>query len=187
MRSAVFDIEEAEQAADRWGFNCGPAAICAVTGLTPEKVRPHLIDFESRGHMNPSMMLTAMTTMGLRPHLMWSCAADITEPPEDARYPDRLGVVRVQWAGRWTGEGVPVRVRYRHTHWIAVRGVDAFGWPQEVFDINAIGVGGWLSFGRWFRDLVPWLLQEAGAKWSGVWWPTHCYCICGDAVPCILR
>ena len=47
--SKIWTCEEADAMADEWGFNCGPAAICAVTGLSPEQLRPNLVDFESKG------------------------------------------------------------------------------------------------------------------------------------------
>ncbi|MCC7374296.1 MAG: hypothetical protein IT581_06555 [Verrucomicrobiales bacterium] len=59
-----------------------------------------------------------------------------------------------------------MRARYRHTHWVAVDGV-------EVFDINAICAGGWLPMAEWLDGLVPWLLRECGPGNSGGHWVTH--------------
>ena len=77
-----------------------------------------------------------------------------------------LGLVRIQWGGRWTNPGVPMRVRYRHTHWVAVGN-------GEVFDINAICVGGWMPWDEWQDELVPWLMREGVPGHNGTWWPTH--------------
>lgn len=35
-----FAIEEARSAGDTWKFNCGPGALCAVTGMKPGEIRP---------------------------------------------------------------------------------------------------------------------------------------------------
>src|ERR1039458_9904066 len=36
-----FTLADAVRAGDEWGFNCGPAAIAAMNGLTIEELRPH--------------------------------------------------------------------------------------------------------------------------------------------------
>lgn len=48
-----FGVDEAQAASDEWGFNCGPAALCAVLGLTPAELRPHLGDFERKRYTKP--------------------------------------------------------------------------------------------------------------------------------------
>jgi hypothetical protein len=62
-----------------------------------------------------------------------------------------------------------MRARYRHTHWVASRSTVGF----EIFDINAICVGGWLSLQEWEFQLVPWLLRQTQPKASGDWHLTH--------------
>jgi hypothetical protein len=84
--------------------------------------------------------------------------------------------VRVQWGGPWTKPGVPMRVRYRQTHWVGVRerGVAKFpGFRREVFDINAMFVGGWIPYDEWAGRLVPWLIEKCVPHADGQWWPTH--------------
>ena len=84
------------------------------------------------------------------------------------------GLVRVQWGGPWTKPGVPMRVRYRHTHWIAVR---EDGNIQSVFDINSMGFGdgdpGWCSADGWASNIAPYILNGCEPKADGSWWPTH--------------
>jgi hypothetical protein len=132
--AAKFTMGDAEDAFDAWHFNCGPAAVCAVAGLTPTEVRPHLRDFEQRGFTNPTLTWAILGTLGIKGKRI--------EPGFCSLYAQRdqtLGLMRVQWGGPWTAEGVPVQARYRHTHWVAwcvLRRV------RFVFDINCIQVGG---------------------------------------------
>ena len=157
--TVFFSSDEADAAGDEWGFNCGPCSICVVAGLTPAELRPHLqthFNWDAKRYTNPTMMLEVLKYLGVkwqkRPDLLW---------------PD-FGLVRVQWAGPWTKPGVPIRARYRHTHWVAscVRGKR----PDGVFDVNAMK---WIGFEDWAATLVPWLLRECEPKASGEWWVTH--------------
>lgn len=159
-----FSLDDAQRAADAWGFNCGPAALCAVLGLTPDELRPHMGNFEQKGYTNPTLMQEVLQRLGARHEVVWRSDA-ATE-----LYVPRLrhGLMRVQWGGPWTRPGVPLRARYRHTHWVAV----AEPW---IFDVNAMCVGGWLPLDEWALQLVPWLLRQACPKGDGTWWPTHAW------------
>jgi len=157
-------IEEAS----KWGFNCGPGALCAVTGKTPSEIRPHMNGFEEKGYTNPTLMKQALASLDLPYSRVFECKGAKTA--EGWTYPN-FGLVRIQWAGPWTAPGVPVRVRYRHTHWIATRNPR----DREVFDVNAVCAGGWIPFREWSRELVPWLLEKCVPKANGNWWPTHCW------------
>lgn len=148
----VFNVDEAQAAADAWNFNCGPGALCAVLNVGPETIRPHLCGFEKKGYTNPLLMFEILKGLGLK----W----------ENLKTLPDFGLVRVQWDGPWCDPGRPLKARYRHTHWIAVCG-------QEIFDINATCAGGWLSYHEWDTQLIPWLLKEVEPKASGRWWPTH--------------
>ncbi len=164
---AVFTLEEAQAAGDEWGFNCGPGALCAVLGMRPTELRPHLLDFEQKRYTNPALMFAVLDGLGVRYRRHYR--GDSPPPSGLNPYP-RFGLVRVQWAGRWTDPGVPMRVRYRKTHWIAARG-DSAG--REIFDVNAMCVGGWISWAEWSEKLVPWLMRECVPGGDGRWWPTH--------------
>ena len=155
-----FSEADANRANDAWGANCGPGAIAAVMGMTLDGIRPHLGDFESKGYTNPLLMGHALRSIG-RP---WR---RISQKP--LSWPE-YGLARVQWEGPWTAPGVPERVRYRHTHWIAACADYTHG--TAIFDINCIRVG-WVSLEVWREKVVPWLLSECEPKADGNWHLTH--------------
>lgn len=161
-----FTVKEAQQASDEWNFNCGPGSLCAVLDKTPEEIRPYLLDFEKKGYTNPKLMFDILRRLNVKNRLSYRC--DVPNPA----FPFPVfGLIRIQWAGPWTKANVPMRVRYRHTHWI---GAFSENGRMMVFDINAMVVGGWIPWNVWRNELVPWLLKEVEPKASGVWWPTHC-------------
>jgi hypothetical protein len=181
-----FDRDEAQDAGDEWGFNCGPAALCAVLGRTPAEIRPHMGDFEQKGYTNPTLMASILRNLGVKFSRKFEALGEAKpDNPRDFKLYPKHGLVRVQWGGPWTKPGVPIRARYRHTHWVAVRfprewgpGRDGVSWERsplvpEVFDINAIIVGGWLPWKEWADQLMPWLQKEVIPKGDGTWWPTH--------------
>lgn len=156
-----FTEADADAAADEWRFNCGPASLCAVLGMTPAEVRGHLLDFERKGYTNPTLLFDVLRGLGVR----HSRRMDLT-------WPD-FGLVRVQWHGPWMAPNVPMAARYRHTHWVAscIRGDTR---PDGVFDVNCIGNGsGWVSFEDWSTILVPELLRLCEPKADGEWSVTH--------------
>jgi hypothetical protein len=169
MKTETLTLEVAQYAADEWGFNCGPAALCAMLDMTPDELRPHLLDFESKGYTNPTLMADILRGLGVRFRRKYECAVQVENRPLPTDWPS-LGLVRIQWGGPWTREGVPMRARYRHTHWIGAR-LDG----KPVFDVNALCVGGWISWHEWKNELVPWLIRESVPKGNGEWWPTHCW------------
>lgn len=155
-----FTLEDVQRAADEWGVNCGPGAIAAVLDLTLEQVRPHLQDFERKGYSNPSLVFAALRSLGAN----WQRVKTV--------WPS-YGLVRVQWEGPWTAPGVPMRARYRHTHWIGARRIGENIWNMEIFDINCICAGGWVPLIEWNTQVVPWLLKETEPKANGGWHETH--------------
>ena len=129
--------------------------------MTPDEIRPYLLDFERKGHTNPTLMTEILRGHSIVYRQVYRGDDPTAQMPRLAH-----GLVRVQWGGPWTKPGVPMRVRYRHTHWVAVEG-------GHVFDINAICVGGWIPYAEWATQLVPWLIRECCPKGDGTWWPTH--------------
>lgn len=166
----MLTVESVNKAADEFGFNCGPGALCAVLGMTPDQLRPHLLDFEAKRYTNPTLMAAILRSLGVPFRRVWECP--VKADGRELDYPV-VGLVRIQWAGPWTKPGVPMAARYRHTHWIGVRpsGEEV----RQVFDVNCICVGGWVSWAEWTGRVVPWLLRECQPKATGEWWPTHCW------------
>jgi hypothetical protein len=164
MRHVPFTFEDAERANDEWGCNCGPGALAAVTGLTLDEVRPLMGDFERKRYTNPTLMFECLKRTGIR----WNHAKAIPS----------YGLLRVQWEGPWTKPGVPIRARYRHTHWIGVQNRPG-KFPEEpgpgagIFDINAMNSGGWIAYSDWASVLVPFILGECVPKADGNWHFTH--------------
>lgn len=150
------------EAYEKWGMNCGPGALCAILNLTPDELRPMMGDFESKRYTNPTLMYEVLHNSGKKYHQTYR-----SDNPMQALPPLEHGLIRIQWGGPWTKPGVPMRARYRQTHWIGVRSKSA-----EVFDINAMSAGGWIKFPVWANQLVPWLMGE-DKKWDKTWWPTH--------------
>jgi hypothetical protein len=170
MNKFLFSVDDAAHAWQEWQFNCGPAALCAITNKTPAEIRQHLGDFESKGYTNPMLMASILNGLGIPFERVFQCTGPTRVPWSDQNLPE-FGLMRVQWGGPWTNEGVPMRARYRHTHWVAIDRAH----PTRVFDVNAVCVGGWIPWSEWVTQLVPWLLKEVAPKANGEWWPTHCW------------
>lgn len=164
LQSPRFTLEDANRANDEWGANCGPAALAVVCGMTLEEVRPHMGDFESKRYTNPLLMFDSLR----RTQVSWR---QVRDPHSIYRTWPEHGLARVQWEGPWTAPGVPMRVRYRHTHWVAAMAVD--GEERRIFDVNCMCVGGWVPLTEWVFKVVPWLLKEAEPKANGFWHLTH--------------
>lgn len=155
-----FGLEDARQASEAWNFNCGPGALCAVLSMTPSELRPHLLDFEQKGYTNPTLMSGILRKLNVPFRQVFR--SDV--PGQTFPEPD-LGLMRVQWDGRWTQPGVPMAARYRKTHWVAVA-------RTYVFDVNTVNEG-WITWRAWSLEIVPWLIKQCCPEGNGKWWPTH--------------
>jgi hypothetical protein len=173
-RALAFD-----KAADDWGLNCGPGAICGALALHPDEVRPHLGMFEHRArrYMSPSDMWGALQSLGVEYSVRGNC--------RNVTWPRSNGICRVQWGGPWCKPGKPPAAAYRHTHWIGAQrmavernvhggydDVPAGTGPVWIFDVNNFGLSryGWLPEPIWAAEVVPELLPRNG---DGQWWITH--------------
>lgn len=155
-----------DTAYEQWGMNCGPGALCGVLNMSPDELRPHMGDFESKRYTNPTLMFQTLKRLGIQ--YVQTYRAD--EPRGWPRI--KYGFMRIQWGGPWCNLGVPMQARYRNTHWIGVRSVSLLFSDTEIFDVNAMLDGGWLKYNVWENQLVPWLMSE-DKKWDKTWWPTH--------------
>jgi hypothetical protein len=117
--------------------------------------------FDQKGYTSPGMMWGALKRLRVR--YRWHFPRAGKGFPRIA-WP-RFGLVRVQWGGPWCDPGVPPRVAYMHTHWVA-----SWGEAPEVmiFDINTTAVG-WISLTEWSEQLVPWLLATHHRA-DFTWW-----------------
>lgn len=161
FRPIRFTIEDALNCG--WNFNCGPGALCAVLNLTPAGIRPLMGDFDSKGYTNPKLMLDVLGRAGAQYHQVYR-----SDSPTGRVGKVRHGLMRIQWGGPWTSPTAPKLARCRHTHWVAMRNNS-----EEVFDVNALCVGGWLGMAEWENKLVPWIIKECVPGGDGTWWPTH--------------
>lgn len=160
-----FTADDAQRAWDTWGANCGPGAIAAVLGMTLDEVRPHMeaCGFAGKHYTNPSMMFDVLKRIGVSFTYRGGELGQRNWP--------RYGLVRIQWEGPWTKPGVPMRARYRNTHWVGAcaRTPDNVG----IFDINAIANGsGWTSLADWSSIVVPAILEHY-PRADGKWHITH--------------
>ena len=162
-----FTLEDADRAHDEWGENCGPGAIAAVMGLTLDELRPHMGDFEQKRYTNPTLMWDVLNRLGVK----WR--ASRPSPPTNAAWPN-YGLARIQWEGPWTEPGVPMRARYRFTHWVGVARGNAHRETNiGIFDINCMNNGsGWVALKDWSDVIVPAILKLY-PRANGRWHITH--------------
>lgn len=162
-----FTQADVSRAATEWGLNCGPAAVAAVCGLTLDELRPHLGDFEQKGHTTPTLMWQILGNLQ-RARLiggLWIRSMGSGTLPWPL-----YGLARIQWEGPWTAPGVPVRARYPRSHWIGCAWIDD---DTSIFDVNCMSVGGWVRLGVWSECVVPWILKECVPRANGLWHVTH--------------
>jgi hypothetical protein len=154
----AFSAEDSVRAYREWGFNCGPAALAAVTGKTPEEVRPHLGWFERCGYLSSVPMRHAIKAMGFMYY--WTF---IDEKP--GVFP-KHGLMLVQFGGPWLQEpGKYTKWASKYTHWVAAKRFHGDDW---IFDIN----GAWMPRSEWERDVIP-RLVEATNRCDGTWHPRY--------------
>jgi hypothetical protein len=164
--SLAFGESDVAKHWEAWGFNCGPAALCAILGLHPAEVRGKIPSFEQRQYTNPTMMVKALKALAVG--FEWT-----RDNGREVKWP-RFGVARIQWDGPWIGPGVPMQARYRHSHWVATmesfddRSVRVPG--RGIYDINC--PSHFCAFDDWKTTLVPYILRQYEPKANGGWWVT---------------
>lgn len=161
-----FDVDAAEAAYDAWKFSCGPAAICGLLSMTPAELRPHVGDFPQKGYTSPTMMYEMLRSLGARFAIRQGTTDGKHQPP----WPS-FGLARIQFGGPWCKPGVPMRVRYNYTHWVASWRASHDADRHFVYDINTT-CAGWLGFFEWSHKVMPWLLEDV-RRADRTWWVTH--------------
>lgn len=153
-----------------WGFNCGPAALCAITGLTPEELRPFLVGFEAKPYLNPTTLRAAVRELDV-PFDWLKFNHQGKHQLQEKCIGHHLHVARIQFGGPWTSGACPPRVAYLHTHWIAAYRSEG---GVRVFDVNNPAVDGkvqWLPWAVWV--VIAKALAGDIQRADGTWWFTH--------------
>lgn len=156
-----FTAEEARQAHDSWGCNCGPSALATILGITLDQVRTavELVGFAEKRYTSPSMMEAAIGNAG---GSLWQ--RNYLTAVRDQNFPN-CGLARIQWTGPWEADGANPKWRYRQTHWVA-------SWRHDhlisIFDVN----GGIRSIADWKKEIVP-LIVASVPRADGGWYVTH--------------
>lgn len=121
---------DSDRANKDWKATCGPHAIAAALGLSLDRVRPAIPNY--KGWMSPTQMIETLHALGVFPNPIFSQLKtwDLCN-----------GINRLQWEGSWLNPGVPPRVAYFHTHWVA-----AFnGWVL----CTACEPANWITEDKW--------------------------------------
>lgn len=125
---------ESDLAHEVWLASCGPHSIAAACGLNLDAVRVALPQF--KGWMSPTMIGETLRALG-RPYILRKGLK--TEGLCD-------GINRIQWEGKWLNPGVPARVAYFHTHYVAHRS----GWVLCTACLTA----DWIPVHAWREVLL---------------------------------
>lgn len=163
-----FTAADLDRASEAWGCNCGPSSVAAICSLTLDEVRPHFdrAGFPGKYYTNPTMMFCVLGLIG-KP---WK---ELRRASATEQMWPRWGLCRIQWEGPWTQPGVPIKARYRQTHWIGAARANTTMRAIGVWDCNAMGNGtGWCALEDWTRVLVPHILESVPRS-SGGWHITH--------------
>jgi len=143
--------------------NCGPTALAIIAGISIQKACEAIPGFTERHFTNPTMMATALRSLGIQ-------FIERDDNECDGHTLTRYGLVRIQFEGPWTAAGANPKWAYRQTHWIAAA---EFMWGepvQFVFDINC----GWQTAMDWEHIHVPEIIKGClDKRATGNWWATH--------------
>jgi hypothetical protein len=129
-----FTEAESDRAHEEWKASCGPHSIAAACQLTLEEVRRAMPPY--KGWMSPTMVGETLRSLG-RPYTLRK-GMKTRELCE--------GINRIQWEGKWLNPGVPARVAYFHTHYVAHRA----GWVLCTACLTA----SWIPVHVWQRVLL---------------------------------
>lgn len=162
----------AAEAKSHEGSDTTIAVPCEVVDRLSSRVMP---SFECKGYTRATMMLEALRSIGRR------VTSTMFKEPEAQGLPlpwPRYGLCRLQWEGPWTQPSVPIRARYRYTHWVGVGPLYSSNGspiPGEtcIWDVNTLDIGnGWAPLAAWTRATVPSITSGIPGA-TGGWHITH--------------
>ena len=161
-----FTMVDWAQTVAAWGWNGAPGSLCALLGLTPAELRPHMLDFKA-GASGTSLTLVrdVLERLGMSNRLTFSARGNTANFPIPA-----YGLMRLQWSGPWCRHGRSNHHTATHTHWIGTRTVRREGLVHEIFDVHAMHRGGWVSTNEWSGRVVPEILRTHVPHSDGHWW-----------------
>lgn len=148
MATYPFTQDQAQEAYDQWGCNCGPAALAFALQSSLDHAHALIPGFDDKKYTSPSMMSHAVT---MAKRAFDSMPTSVPEGNDlSPMFSTRFSLVRIQWTGPWTAPGANPKWAYRQTHWIATW--EDFTLPMVFKPID---------------DPLP-LLKGGGLDWSGV-------------------
>lgn len=140
--------------------NHGPAALAAMTGKQAAEAAFNLPRFNDYGLTTEVMMGLGLYQMDRRFDWREYQGEEMTDV-----WPE-LGIVRIGFEGPWSLDGDKIATLKR-SHWIATaRRPDG---KQEVFDVNALGSGGWVPQDEWNYDIVPKVAKKYDTSGNSNW------------------
>ncbi|MGD9645681.1 MAG: hypothetical protein AB7U73_08210 [Pirellulales bacterium] len=162
-----FTQDEAREAHEAWGCNCGPTALAFALQTTLDEARVAIKHFDERRYTSPTMMREAIAALG---RTFIPCRA----PLERDLFHDRVALVRIQWTGPWT-QPAPRKWAARYTHWI-VTWLD--GVRLSIFDVNS----GMVDFVHW-RTKTAKAITDTINNADGGWYPSNIWRLDCPATP----
>lgn len=151
-----FTHEQSLAANEEWQATCGAHSIAAAAGCDLDLIRKMLReapDLNYRGWMSPTMVSTTFERLRRHRYLH-----NFERRQFKTQFKTKQlcqGVSRIQFEGKWLNPGVPPRVAYFHTHYVARMGDLVFCTGQIVHD--------WLPIEFW----------ENGRPYDDPWHVTH--------------
>lgn len=146
-----YDDASSEAAHEEWKASCGHHSIAAACGVTLDTVRGAV--GHEKGWMSPTNIGQSLQRL--------SVPVTLTQGMKTKQL--REGVCRVQFEGKWLKPGVPARVAYFRTHYIAYR-------AGYVMDTALISWA-WIDEARW-RRLINFYANESPLEGWHIthWW-----------------
>ncbi len=166
-----FSQAELQAASERWGCNCGPAALAVMCNTTLDVAHGAIPNFNERHYTSPTMMKAALAILGVP----WRERVPVFPEPADGTFGthtlNRYGLSRIQFEGPWTAPGANPKWAYRITHWVGslwTLGQSNQTHGSLVFDVNM----GWGWQDRWEKEIIPELVKLY-PRATGGWFVTH--------------